>query len=122
MFLIELHGRLGNTAMLYTIAMVIWSFWRFFRKQGPGSNYWGALAIAEIVFVILGLLGVIIWVSGAGEVENMAMHALYGTLSLLLVPGMFIYSRGHESPRTMLIFALVLVAQAALIWRGMVTA
>jgi hypothetical protein len=122
MFLIELHGRLGNTAMFYTIAMVLWSFWRFFRKQGPESNYWGALVIAEIVFVIKVVLGGIIWIGGAGEVENIAMHALYGILSLLLIPGMFIYSRGNETPRTMLIFALVLIAQAALIWRGMVTA
>lgn len=122
MFLIDLHARLGNTAMLYTIAMILWSFWRFFRKQGPDSNYWGALVIAEIIFVIQALTGGIVWISGAGEVENIATHALYGTLSLLLVPGIFIYSRGNETRRIMLIFAVVLIAQALLIWRGMVTA
>jgi len=121
-WIIEIHGRLGNTSLLFTIAMLVWSFWRFFRKQGPDSNYWGALVIAEGIFIIQGILGGIIMVLGIGSVENLPMHALYGVLSLLVVPGMFIYSRGKESPRTMLIFGLVLIVQVALILRGMATA
>ncbi len=121
-WIIDIHGRLGNTALFFTIAMAIWSFFKFFRKQGPDGNYWGALVIAEVVYVIQGLLGAIIMLLGIGVVDNLVMHSLYGVLSLLPVPGMFIYSRGKENTRTMLIFGLVLIAQIALILRGMATA
>ncbi len=121
MWIIEFHDRLSNTALLYTIAMAIWSLWRFFRKEGPSSNYWGALAIAEAVFLIQGILGMVIWIGGMSELSNLFMHALYGIVSVLIVPGMFLYSRERETPKLMLIFAIALLFQIGIILRGMAT-
>jgi hypothetical protein len=122
MWVVEIHGRLANTALLYTIAMILYTLWRYFRKQGPDSNYWGALAIAEVVYVIQGILGMVIWLTGLGELERLFVHALYGIISVLVVPGMFLYSRGRENRRLMLIFALALLFQMGIILRGMGTA
>ena len=121
MGIIDIHSRLGNTALFYTIAMVIWSFWRFFRKQPPDSNFWGALAIAEILYLIQGALGMLIWLTGKSVVDNLFMHGLYGVVGLLVVPGMFIYSRGRESVRLMVIFGAALLFQIGIIIRGMMT-
>ncbi len=122
MWVLEIHDRLSNTALLYTIAMVIYSLILFFRKQSPNSNFWGALAIAEVVYLILGALGVIAWLTGVGEVERLSVHALYGIVSVLIVPAMFLYSRGRENRRLMIIFAAVLLFQMGIILRGMGTA
>jgi hypothetical protein len=122
MWVLEIHDRLSNTALLYTIAMIIYALILYFRKQGPNSNFWGALAIAEVVYLIQGALGLIAWLTGVGEVERLFVHALYGIVSVLVVPGMFLYSRGRENRRLMIIFAAVLLFQMGIILRGMGTA
>jgi hypothetical protein len=122
MWVLEIHDRLSNTALLYTIAMVIYALILYFRKQSPNSNFWGALAIAEVVYLIQGALGLIAWLTGVGEVERLFVHALYGIVSVLVVPAMFLYSRGRENRRLMIIFAAVLLFQMGIILRGMGTA
>jgi hypothetical protein len=122
MWVVEFHGRLANTALLYTIAMILYSLWRYFRKQVPDGNYWGALAIAEVVYLIQGALGLIVWLTGAGEVERLFVHALYGIVSVMIVPGMFLYSRGRESNKLLIIFSAALLFQMGIIIRGMSTA
>ncbi len=34
---------------IFMILMAVWGLWRFFRKQGVDSNYWGALVNGEIL-------------------------------------------------------------------------
>jgi type IV secretory pathway VirB2 component (pilin) len=122
MWVLEFHSRLANTALLYTLAMLIYSLILFFRKQNANSNYWGALAIAEGVYLIQVILGTVAWLTGMGELERFFVHALYGIVSVLVVPGMFLYSRGRENRWLMLIFAGALLFQAGIILRGMSTA
>jgi len=47
MSLVEIHSRLGNTALFYSIALALWGLWRYYRRQGVESSYWGALVIAN---------------------------------------------------------------------------
>ena len=59
-----IHGRLANTVLLYVLLMAVWGFWRFFRKQGMNSSYWGGVVIAEVVILIQGALGIFMRISG----------------------------------------------------------
>ena len=121
MSLIEIHGRLGNTALFYVILMAIWGLWRYFRKQDVDSSYFGALIIAEVIFVIQGLLGGYLWISGIGHLAS-SMHILYGIVNVLVVPGIFLFTHGESSRRTMLIYGLGFVFLIGIVLRSMETA
>lgn len=117
---IEIHARLGNTALFYVIILGLWGLWRFFRRQGLDSSYWGALLIAEILIVALGGLGAYIWFSGLRPERS--VHILYGIISALVIPGVFGYTRGEQERRDVLIYGLSLLILGGLLLRAITTA
>ena len=106
MTLLDLHDRLGNTALLFTAIMTIWGLWRYFRRQGIDSSYWGALVIAEILYVVQDVIGVIVYAGGAVRPLNPFMHILYGVVNVLVLPAIFFFTRGDDQRRSMLIYSL----------------
>ena len=116
----EIHGRLGYTAMYFMILMAVWGLWRFFRKQGVDSNYWGALAIGEILILAQGLLGGYLWI--IGERPGRSIHILYGIVTALVIPGVYAYTKGDEQRRAILIYGVALLISALLILRAITTA
>ena len=57
--MVMIHDGLANTVLLYVLVMGIWGLWRFFRKQGVDSSFWGALVIAEILILVQGGIGIV---------------------------------------------------------------
>ena len=98
MSIVEIHGRLGNTALLYVIILAVWALWRYFRRQGVDSNFWGALAIAEILLLVQGAFGAYIYFAGIGYLERQFMHFLYGIVGLIVIPAVFALIRGRDLP------------------------
>lgn len=122
MAITEIHARLGNTAMLYALILTLWGLWRYFRQQGINSNYWGALVVAEVVFLVQAGLGLFMWLSGSGELAGQYIHILYGVVSILVIPGVYIYTRGDESRRSMVVFSLACLFLVGIALRSMATA
>jgi hypothetical protein len=106
MTIIQVHGRLANTALFFTIAMAAWGLWRFFRKQGVDGSYWGALVIAEILYLAQAGLGVFLWLSGMGNLAGQWIHVLYGSVSVLTLPAVFAYTKGDAAPRVQLVYGV----------------
>ena len=119
--LIEIHGGLANTALYYTIAMVVWGFWRFFRRQGVDGSYWAALAIAEILYLVQGALGAFLFFSGIGQLSGPFMHILYGVVAVLVVPALFMFTRGDETRRVMLVYGVGFLFNFFILLRSMAT-
>jgi hypothetical protein len=65
MTLTDIHGALSRTAILLTFILAIWGFIRFFRKEGVSSSYWGAMVIAELLYIVQGIIGVILYILGS---------------------------------------------------------
>jgi ABC-type spermidine/putrescine transport system permease subunit I len=120
MSIVEFHARLGNTAVFYIIILAVWAFWRYFRKQGINSSYWGALAIAEVLILLQGGLGVYIWAIGQRP-SAAGMHILYGVLSAIGIPVAFAFTRGREERREMLIYGAGLLFMTGLLVRAIAT-
>jgi hypothetical protein len=120
MSLIDVHARLSTTLLLYTLLMAIWGLWRYFRREGVNSSYWGALVILEVIVLLQGLLGVYLWVSGVGKLSGY-LHVLYGAFNALLLPGIFAFTRGDDSRRTMLIYGVAQVFMVGTLLRSVVT-
>lgn len=118
--MIEIHARLGNTALLYTLATGLWGLWRYFRKQGVDSNYWGSLVIAEGLIIVQGLLGAYLWLIGLRPLRG-GIHILYGIAAALVIPAIFGFTRGGSTRQVSLIYGVGLLFLAGLIIRGIVT-
>lgn len=121
MSLVEVHARLANTLMLYVILLAVWGLWRFIRREGVGSSYWGALVIAEILVVAQGLLGAYLWFINTLRPERGGIHILYGVISALAIPAVYGYTKGGDERREMLVYAAVLLFTVGLILRAIST-
>jgi hypothetical protein len=121
MSLIEVHGRLANTALYYTIAMALWGLYRYFRKQEVDSNFWGGLAIGEILYLAQGALGAFLFLSGRGVLTNAFMHILYGVVAVLTPPALFMWTRGDTGRRVMLVYGVGLLFLVGILLRSITT-
>ncbi len=115
-----IHSRLANTVLLYCLLLAGWGFWRYFRKQGMDSSFWGAAVIAEILVLVQGGLGVVLWAMSLRPGRG-AIHVLYGVVSVLSLPAVYVYTRGGDKRREMLIYALVLLFMVGIALRAMAT-
>ena len=115
-----IHSRLAMTVLYYCSALALWGLWRFFRRQGIDSNYWGALAIGEVLLIAQGVLGVILLL-GAGASPGRSIHILYGAIGALTIPAVYVYTKGGDQRRDMLIYAVVMLFQVAILVRALMT-
>jgi hypothetical protein len=122
MTLVTIHDRLANTAILFVAIMVLWSFWRFFRKQRLDPNFSGALAIAEILILVQSALGLVVAAIGHfASLHRPSMHLLYGAASALTIPAVYIFTKADERHQVMMIYRVSLIFLAFIVWRLMVT-
>lgn len=116
-----IHERLATTALYYFLIVSLWGYYRFFRKQGIDSTYWGMLAIAEILVLAEALLGAYLWLSGHQPARGW-LHILYGSLIPAMIPLAYVYTKGKTDRRDILIFGTVTIITVGLILRAMYTA
>ena len=115
-----IHARLANTALLYFSILTIWGFWQYFRKQSFSSSYWGALAIAEILVMAQGALGIFLYIIGL-QASRSGMHILYGIVSALGLPAVYLFTKGKDDRNVMLIYVTVTLLCAILFLRSAAT-
>jgi len=119
MSITQIHGALANTVVYYFVILALWGLFRFFRKEGISSNYWGALAIGEILIITQGALGAFLWIGGARPEQS--LHFLYGIIGALVIPGLYLYTRGDERLQVMLVYGISLLIAVVLIIRAIMT-
>ena len=120
MSLAEVHGNLAKAALTYFAILAIWGLMRRAHRQGIGSNYWGALVIAELLILAQGGLGAFLWYA-AGLRPAQGIHILYGLVSGLAIPAVYVYTRGREEQAEMLIYGIAALVTVGLILRAMAT-
>jgi uncharacterized membrane protein SirB2 len=115
-----IHSRLAITAIIYTTIMAVWGLWRFFRRQGLESSYWGALAINEGLILLQGILGLILYFNPAVILAR-GVHILYGVVSVITLPFAFTFTRGRSERQEMSIYSLALVFLVLILLRAYTT-
>ncbi len=121
MDLAVVHGGLARSITLYFFAMGVWGFIRYFRKLGMDSSYWGALVIGAVLPVLQGLLGAYQWLVVGVAPARGWFHVLYGVVAVITIPAVYTYTKGQETRREMLIYALALVFAALIAIRASTT-
>lgn len=119
--LVLVHERLATTALYYFLIVSLWGYFRFFRKQGIDSSYWGMLAIAEILVLGEALMGGYLWISGLRPARGW-LHILYGSLIPAMIPLAYFYTRGRTERSEILVYGTVTIITAGLILRAIYTA
>lgn len=114
------HARLANTVLLYFLAMMVWAFWLFFRKRGSNPNFRGAFIISEILVLLQGVLGLVMWLTQLRPAGG-SMHLLYGVIAILGLPAIYAYTRGRPNRYEMFVYAVAYFLLAAILVRSRMT-
>ncbi len=123
-FVVLLHERLAVTAWLFFLAIGIWGTYRAIRGYATDGNYMGAVAVGQLIFVVQGVIGGIVWYAGGGGVlERPGIHYLYGAFALVFVPFVYlVILKGEESNRAQWIWAFSTLFMFGIALRLMETA
>lgn len=120
MSLSDVHGQLSTAVVLYTIALGVWGIFNFIRQQGVSESYWGALVIGELLIMAQGLLGGALWAQGLRPARG--VHVLYGVVTALGIPAVYVYTRGREGQAENLAYGSAALIVALLTFQAIVTA
>jgi len=115
-----IHDRLANAMLLFSIIAGLWGFVGGLRRQSMSGNYWGIIAVAELLYLAQGLVGVILWLGGDRPARS--VHILYGVVAVLSIPAFYFTSKGRDDQRTVWIYSLLFFFLVAITLRAMTTA
>ncbi len=100
-----LHGRVGNAVPLFMALLGILSLINYIRGHGVDGGMIGAIIIGEIMMVIQAIMGITLLII-LGQLQAGGIHFLYGSLSVIFLPGLWVYTRGATDRRASLIWGL----------------
>ena len=122
MTLTDVHGEiLKNAVFIISTIMAVWGLWRFFRGESVDGNYLGAVVISALVYIFQALYGLFLFITGTGELARPEVHILYGSLIVLVLPAIYVYTRGDNSRRTQLLYALAFIFVIGISFRSIAT-
>jgi hypothetical protein len=102
---IWLHNRVGNAAPLFMILVGILSFINYLRGLGVDGNIIGAVIVGELMMLTQAVLGIFLVVAGLWP-GGWGIHFLYGSLSIIFFPALWVYTRGETDRRAALTWAV----------------
>jgi hypothetical protein len=114
-----IHHQLANTGVLYMFVCGVWGLYMTARKQPMNANYRGMLAIGYSLGVLIGLLGMVMLISGAQPRDP--LHILYGVVLAVALPGAAAYFNERPNERKPLIYALTSFFIMGIMIRGITT-
>ena len=120
MSLVDVHSQTSNAVILYAVILGVWGIYDFLRRRGVSEGYWGALAIGELLILAQGLLGAYLWYQG--HRPDRGIHLLYGLVTALGIPAVYVYTRGREGRAENLAYGSAALIVALLAYRAVVTA
>lgn len=115
-----LHARLATAATLFAAACGLWGLYNYVRKQGVSGNYWGTLAVGELLMIAQGLIGLLLWLQ-AHRPARPGIHILYGVVAVLAWPAAYLYTQGRDTRRESLIYGLIGLFLVGITLRAQVT-
>ena len=115
-----LHQRLASAALLFFLVAGIWGLIAYLRRRGVGSEYWGILALGEVLILTQAALGVLLWLEG--ERPGRGIHILYGIVAAITLPAYYAYSKGQDDRRAAFTYGLICLFLVGIVLRAATTA
>lgn len=114
-----MHDRLSTTVMIYFLIVGLWGIVEYARGGVVGGNIAGALVIGQILVVVQGAFGLVLYVRGPQPDDP--VHILYGATAALVLPFAWSYFRDRAPRQGLLIYSLIALFIFGLAIRGMAT-
>jgi hypothetical protein len=120
MTLTDVHGRLSTAVVLYVVILGGWGILNFIRHREVSEGYWGGLMVGELLIIAQGLLGGLLWAQG--HRPDRGIHILYGVVTAMGIPAVYVYTRGREGRAENLAYGSAALIVGLLVYRAIVTA
>ncbi len=119
MRLFLIHGGLASSMLFFAIIAGVWGLVAYLRRRGVEGDYWGILAVGELLFLAQTVVGVAMWVGGARPPRS--VHLLYGAVASITLPTYFALSKGRDDRMASLIYGLLCFFLVGISLRAMST-
>jgi uncharacterized protein YybS (DUF2232 family) len=116
-----LHGRLATAAFFFTLICGLWSMVNYLRGRGVSPSYWGALVIGEVLLIVQGGVGLLLYLGGQRPFGGTFIHVLYGVVAVIPWPAVYLFTQGRDTRRESLFYSLAGLFLAGIIIRGIIT-
>ena len=117
--LLFLHNGLFRAGLLITVIVGIWGLVMYFRKMPSSGGFRSSLVLTEVLFILQGLVGALLFASGRRPHDN--LHWLYGILLVILLPIAATYTSGRDARREPLVYGIAGLFMAGLTIRALTT-
>ncbi len=115
-----LHGNLANSVLLFMVIAGVWGIVTRFRNQSISGNYWGILAVGELLILGQGILGSYLWLIGERP-GRMGVHILYGVVAVISLPAYYAITKGRDDKYASLAYGFLCLFLAAISLRAVAT-
>ncbi len=105
------HNQLSQTIWIFFLLLGLWGLYRAIRGYSVDGSYLGAMVIGQVLYVVQGALGGILWLNGnMAVVARPFMHVLYGSFALVFLPFVFmVWLKGDDSNRGQWVLAFTVL-------------
>jgi hypothetical protein len=117
--IVDFHMNWSRVVLIYSVILAAWGLFLWLRGSNPSPAYLGALVIAEGIFIVQGVAGLI--VLGTGHRPHDGLHYLYGAVLVLTLPGAYFFGDNAKERRDSLIFGLAGLFLIGIAIRGITT-
>jgi hypothetical protein len=93
--------------MLFAGLAALWGLVSYLRGKGMEGNFWGILAVGEVLFLSQIVIGIIMWINSARPARG--VHLLYGAVTVIAIPGYFAISKGRDDRTATLAYTLICI-------------
>ena len=114
-----LHDNLSTTVILFFLVVGVWGLLEFARGGVLGGSLAGALIIGQVLIVVQGAFGMVLYVVGPRPSDP--VHILYGLSAALVMPALWYYLRDRAPRQLLFFFSLISLFIVGLAIRGMTT-
>lgn len=119
--LILIHNGLANACLIFSLLIAVYSLVIFIRNQSLTPSFFGALVIAEALYVAQAVLGVVLYLQGGMPARGW-VHYLYGVVTVISLPGLYSITRGRDTRLEALYYFAIAVFLAGIAIRATDTA
>lgn len=120
MTLTDIHNNLATSVLLFTLIAGVWGIVSYARGRSMTGNYWGILAVGELLILAQGVLGAVLWFSGARP-GRLGIHVLYGVVAVISLPAYYAITKGRDDRQVVLVYGLLNFFLAAISLRAAAT-
>lgn len=92
-FLGQIHNQLATSVTIFSGLVTLFALYLLITRQPISGNFWGAVAVGEILIILHALTGLAAWIFGG--IPARGVHFLYGATAVITWPAIYAYTQGE---------------------------